>query len=85
MDQQRAVSMQQVAATFAAWKAVNDRVRALERSLLDRDPEPRDPLIETQAQLHILRIEAERLLFEAQHALLKIKTPRSANVDSTWP
>lgn len=76
--------MRQAQEAFAAWKTVNDKITALESSLEQHVPSRNAPVSGVKTELQALRLEAERLLLIAQHALLTIKTPRSSNGDSTW-
>jgi hypothetical protein len=74
MDSQKITTMREVKSTFAAWKRINDQIHELQQQA----PAGRE------AELQAMEAEAERLLLIASHALLKIKTPRSSNGDSTW-
>ena len=76
--------MRHVQETFAAWKTVNDQVKALESVLQHHDASRDPPLATYEAKLRALHLESERLLEVAQQALLTIKTPRSSSGDSTW-
>lgn len=82
--QDKATTMRHVQETFAAWKTVNDQVKALESKLRRHDPSRDPPLAEFEPRLRALHVESERLLAVAQQALLAIKTPRSSSGDSTW-
>jgi hypothetical protein len=84
MPEQKAATMRHVQETFAAWKTVNDQVKALESALQRHDPSRDPPLESYEAKLRALHLESERLLADAQQALLTIKTPRSSSGDSTW-
>ena len=84
MENPKATTIKQVQATFAAWKAVQDKIKVLEQALPANVSRRDAPLVEMQSELKALHAEAERLLLIAQHALLAIKTPRSSNGDSTW-
>lgn len=84
MDHHRRNTMNEVTSTFAAWKEVNDRIVVLRQALEQRGAVRDQRLSEMQAECQALELEAERLLLDAQHALLKIKTPRSSQGDSTW-
>lgn len=84
MENPKAATMRQAQEAFAAWKTVNDEIHALESALQQHVPSRDAPVSGRKAQLQALRLEAERLLLIAQHALLTIKTPRSSNGDSTW-
>lgn len=79
MENQKAATMRRVQETFAAWKTVNDQIKALE-ALQQHD----DPASGLKTQLQALHLESERLLSIAQRDLLTIKTPRSSSGDSTW-
>jgi hypothetical protein len=76
--------MRDVTATFARWKTLNDKVKALQQAVEQHDPERDAPLVQLQAELREHHEEAGRLLTSAQLALHKIKTPRSSSGDSTW-
>ena len=80
MDSQKLKTMREVSSTFAAWKSVNDQIRELQQQAPAGSAAPAG----REAELQALEVEAERLLLIASHALLKIKTPRSSNGDSTW-
>lgn len=82
MDHDRTTAMREVSSTFAAWKTVNDRILGLQKALDDQASDASVPQLESELQF--LQLEAERLLQMASHALLRIKTPRSSNGDSTW-
>lgn len=77
MENLKTATMRQVQEAFATWKTVNDRIKLLESTLQQHDASGK-------SELRALHHEAERLLLVAQHALLKIKTPRSSSGDSTW-
>lgn len=80
---QKAATMRRAQETFAAWKAVNDRIKILE-SAHQQHGAARDAAVAGDTELQDLRLESERLLAIAQQTLLTIKTPRSSNGDSTW-
>lgn len=80
---QKAATMRHAQETFAAWKAVSDRMKTLE-SALQQHGASRDAAVAGDRELQDLRLESERLLAIAQQTLLTIKTPRSSNGDSTW-
>ncbi len=84
MENPKAATIRQAQEAFAAWKSVNDQINALESALQQQVPAPGAPESGLDTRLQALRLEAERLLLIAQHALLTIKTPRSSNGDSTW-
>ena len=84
MDHHKFNAMKEVTSTFAAWKAVNDKVKALQQTLQLNDGVRQAPLGDLELELQALQLESERLLLIASHALLKVKTPRSSNGDSTW-
>jgi hypothetical protein len=82
MDHQKIKTMNEVRASFAAWKELNDQIASLQAALVRNDAD-RDPA-RLHADLAALQLESDRLLVLAQQALLRIKTPRSSNGDSTW-
>ena len=84
MDHHRFNTMNEVTSAFAAWKKVNDRIGDLQQALEQHGAGREAPLSELHSERQALELEADRLLMNAQHALLKIKTPRSSNGDSTW-
>lgn len=84
MDHQKAITMSKVTETFAAWKTVNDQIKAMEVAVQQHDPVRDASLPELESVLGDLQRQAQELLLAASHALLKIKTPRSGNGDSTW-
>lgn len=84
MESPKAATMRQAQEAFAAWKSVNDKITSLESALQQHVPSREAPESGVKTELQALRLEAERLLLVAQHALLTIKTPRSSNGDSTW-
>lgn len=84
MENSKTATMRQVQETFATWKTVNDRIKLLESTLQQHDASREEPVTALKSELLALHREAERLLLVAQHALLKIKTPRSSSGDSTW-
>ena len=84
MDHHRLNTMNEVTSAFAAWKKVNDRIGDLQQALEQHGAARDAPRSELQSERQALELEAERLLMKAQHALLKIKTPRSSQGDSSW-
>lgn len=84
MKIQRVETMKEVRVTFASWKDVSEKIERVKAALADHDPDRDKPVADLQAELRVLHHESERLLLIAQNALLKIKTPRSSNGDSTW-
>ena len=84
MDHHRENTMQEVTSAFAAWKKVNDRIGLLQQTLEHPSASGSAPLPELQSERQALELEADRLLMNAQHALLKIKTPRSSTGDTTF-
>jgi hypothetical protein len=64
--------------------AVTDPLKAMQSALQPHDPSRDPPLASFEAKLRALHLESERLLADAQQALLTIKTPRSSSGDSTW-
>ena len=77
-------TMNEVTSAFAAWKTVNDRIGALQQALEQHGGIRDASLSELQSERQALELEADRLLMNAQHALLKIKTPRSSTGDTTF-
>lgn len=84
MENEKAMTMQEVSSTFASWKAVSDQIASVQAALSNHDPDRHAPVDELQVELRVLHTESEHLLLMAQNALFKIKTPRSSNGDSTW-
>lgn len=84
MDHHSRNTMNEVTSAFAAWKQVSDRIGDLQQALDQHGAGREAPLSELHSERQALELQAERLLLNAQHALLKIKTPRSSQGDSTW-
>ena len=76
--------MNEVRATYASWKTVTEQIASVRATLAGHDAGRDRPVAELHADLRFLQLESERLLLLAQEALLRIKTPRSSNGDSTW-